>query len=163
MVDLGEREIRVCCAQCVEDVRRNPEKWTSAVDDRIKETQGEFYPLDTCVVDGTRLDDSNRLDVVFHNRLFRVCGDACRKKLAENPAKCFALLNRVVVEKQKAGYPLATCVVSGKPLGKDAVDYVVGNQLVRLAGADQIEAFNQNPGEFLTKVREALRKISPPK
>jgi len=70
-------------------------------------------------------------------------------------------VNRAAVEKQKAGYPLTKCVVSGKPLGKDAVDHVVGNQLVRLADADQIEVFNQNPGEFLAKVREALRKKPP--
>ena len=128
------------------------------VDDRIKEEQGPFYPLDTCVVDGTKLDDSNRLDVVFRNRLFRVCSDECQKKLEQSPAKYFALVNRAVVKKQKAGYPLSACVVSGKPLGPDAVDHVVGNQLVRLADADQIEPFNQNAGEFLAKVREALRK-----
>jgi len=157
-VDVGEREIRVCCEECVERVRSNPEHWLQVVDDRIKEEQREVYPLETCVVDGVKLDDGNRLEIVFGNRLFRVCCDDCRKKLEEDPAKYFALVNRAAVAKQKPGYPLTKCVVSGKPLGKHAIDYVVGNQLVRLADAEQIKIFNQNPGEYLAQVREAWRK-----
>lgn len=158
LVEVGGRDIRVCCENCVEDFRREAERYLRVVDERIKEEQGPFYPLETCVVDGVKLDESNRLDVVFRNRLFRVCSDECHKKLAQDGAKYFGLVNRAVIEKQKAGYPFDKCLVSGKPLGTQAVDHVVGNQLVRLADARQIDAFDQNAGEYLAKVRAALRK-----
>ena len=60
-------------------------------------------------------------------------------------------MNCAAVAKQKPGYPLTKCVVSGKPLGKHAIDYVVGNQLVRLADAEQIKIFNQNPARDLVR------------
>lgn len=160
VIDVGDREIRVCCEDCVGTFRSQANHWLPIVDERIKDQQRDFYPRDTCVVDGTKLDDFNRQDFVFRNRLFRLCSEDCQKKLEQNPAKYFALVNRAVVEKQKARYPLNKCIVSGQPLGKSAVDHVVGNQLVRLADADQIEAFNKSPGEYLAKVRAAAKKTA---
>jgi hypothetical protein len=91
---------------------------------------------------------------VFRNRLFRLCGGRCQTKLEQKPAKFFGELDYAVIEKQKSGYPLTTCIVSGKKLGADSLDHVVANQLVRLHSSDQLEQFNRTPGHYLEKVGE---------
>lgn len=158
VLELNGREIRVCCSDCEDTFRAKFETWVRTLDDRIKDQQRSLYPLDICVVDETKLEDSNRLDVVVCNRLFRVCSAGCQERLDRDPAKYFAIVNKAVIEKQKESYPLTKCIVSGKALGSDAVDHVVANQLVRLANADQIDAFNKTPGKYLAQVREAAKK-----
>lgn len=53
-----------------------------------------------------------------------------------------------------AAYPLKTCVVSGKSIGGEVIGHVVANQLVKLAGFDQLMTFNENPGKYLATIRE---------
>jgi YHS domain-containing protein len=157
--DVGDREIRVCCEECVKEFNQSPDTWMGVVDERIVQQETPYYPLTTCLVDGKPLEGSEELDFVFRNRLFRLCCDRCRQALEREPAKYFALLNKAVIEKQKPHYPIATCIVSGKPLGKEALDHVAGNQLVRLADPKQLEKFDENPGKYL----EELRKLAKPK
>ncbi len=47
------------------------------------------------------------------------------------PAKPAASSDAEMIRVQKASYPLETCPVSGKPLGKDAVDTIKDGHLVR--------------------------------
>ena len=60
-----------------------------------------------------------------------------------------------MIEQQAKNYPLKTCVVSDKLLDDSAVDHVVANQLVRLAGYEQLTAFDENPGKYLAMIRDA--------
>ena len=155
--DVGDREIRVCCEECLEAFEGSLDIWIGVVDERIVQQEIPYYPLTTCVVDGKPLEGSEELDLVFRNRLFRLCSGRCRETLDKQPAKYFGLLNQAVIEKQKPHYPLATCIVSGEPLEKDAVDHVVGNQLVRLAGPEQLEKFDENAGQYLDELRKAAK------
>lgn len=149
---VGDREIRVCCQQCVDEFSAGENAWLAVVDERIVQQQTPHYPLKNCVVDGKPLDDFNTIDKVFNNRLFRLCSDDCCAALEEQPAKYFARLNEAVIEKQKPNYPPARCIVSGEPLGKDAIDLVVGNRLIRLANAGQVDQFDENPGKYLEQL-----------
>jgi hypothetical protein len=130
----------------------------SKIDEQIVAQQRPHYPLTTCIVDDKPLADKDAINHVFRNRLFRVCGDKCRAALEKEPVKFFGKLDAAVVEKQKPKYSLKKCIVSGKPLGKDAFDHVVANQLVRLASLEQVERFNRHPGKFLEQLREAAEK-----
>ena len=76
-------------------------------------------------------------------------------KLKKEPAKYFGELDLAVVESQMKDYPLKTCLVSGKPPGSELVDYVIANQLVRLADFDQLILFQEAPGKFLKKLQAA--------
>lgn len=152
------REIRVCCEKCVDEFNEERDSRVVEIDEKIVEQQGEYYPLDKCVVDAKPGEGFGLLDVVFRNRLFRVCRKECQKKLEKTPEKYFIRLDRAVIEEQKPDYPLTTCVVSGKMLGKEAIDHVVANQLVRLKDSDQLERFDQTPGKYLEELRKAARK-----
>jgi len=158
IVDFFGREIRFCKEDCRSDFESGHDTWIRTIDERITDQQRDVYPLKTCVVCDTPLEESAELDEVFLNRLFRLCSYDCQEKLKKGAAKYFDKLNRAVVEKQKKSYPLKKCIVSGKPLGDEAVDHVVANQLVRLADYGQIDSFNETPGKYLAKLREVLRQ-----
>lgn len=155
------REIRVCCEQCLGQFNDDPDRWLELVDEQIIKQQTPFYPLETCAVDGKSLKETFPVEVVFRNRLFRLCSDACHAKLKAEPGPPFEALNRAVLKKQKVAYPLTKCLVSGKPLGAKAIDHVVANQLIRLAGPEQLDKFEETPGSYLEKLR-ALRKGGKP-
>ncbi len=158
IIDFEGREIRFCKEECRSDFESAHHTYIPIIDERIINQQRDAYPLETCVVCGKAMEESGGLDEVCLNRLFRICGYDCQEKLKKDPAKHFAKLDRAVVEKQRKSYPLKRCIVSGKPLGKTAVDYVVANYLVRLADADQIESFNELPGKYLAELRKAMAK-----
>lgn len=152
------REIRACDQECLEKLQADYFSFLEAIDEEIIFEQGDDYPLKTCLVDGTPLEEKDGASFVFRNRLFRVCCDDCRYKIEEEPAKYFAKLNAAVVKAQKAAYPIETCIVSKQPLGKKTVDHVCANLLVRLADPDQIARFNERPGKYLEDLRELPKK-----
>lgn len=154
------RELRTCDEECREELLGNYYSFLKLIDEQIVLEQSDCYPLETCLVCGKSLEGKDPLEVVFRNRLFRVCRDDCRYEIEPEPAKYFAKLNAAVVEKQRADYPLRTCIVSKQPLGEKAVDHVCANLLVRLADAGQINRFNERPGKFLEELRELREKES---
>lgn len=158
MVTVEERELRVCCSDCADQLAANSFGATSQIDERIVQQQLPLYPLTTCIVDDKPLFGLGTINYVFRNRLFRVCSGKCQVKLEQEPAKFFGKLDYAVIEKQKPDYPLTTCIVSGKPLTADSLDHVVANQLIRLSGFDQLEQFGRTPGGYLLKLREAAKE-----
>jgi hypothetical protein len=163
IVTVEERELRVCCSDCADQLAANSFGATSQVDERITKQQLPLYPLTTCIVDDKPLFGLGTVNYVFRNRLFRVCSGKCQVKLEQEPAKFFGKLDYAVIEKQKPDYPLTTCIVSGKPLAADSLDHVVANQLVRLSSFDQLEQFGRTPGGYLLKLRQAAKKNAPTK
>lgn len=162
-IDFMGRDIRVCCNECVDQFKKEHHTWIRELDDRLTRQQRDFYPLDTCAVDGQPLVTGLVLELVFRNRLFRLCSLECQRKLEQEPARSFARLNAAVVTKQKPACLLDACIVTGEPLGKAAVDYVIANQLVRLARAEVAEQFKRTPGKYLAKLRELAKQKSSPK
>lgn len=153
-IDHQGREIRVCCSDCVTRFSEETDFRISEIDRRLIEQQKPYYPLDKCIVTGKALGDGT-IEHIFRNRLFRLSSLEAVAKLEKSPAQYFGDLDLAVIEKQLKDYPLKTCVVSDKPLDDNAVDHVVANQLIRLAGYDQLTAFNENPGKYLKKIRDA--------
>ncbi len=148
------QEVRVCCSDCKSQFTSEAYLRIDEINAALIKEQKPFYPLDKCVVTGKQLGD-DAVDVIFRNRLFRLSSSAAKEELKKSPSKYFAALDAAVVEKQADSYPLKVCVVSEQPLDDAAIDHVVANQLVRLAGFDQLTPFNENPGKYLFKIQEA--------
>lgn len=153
-IDYQGREIRVCCADCASRFANEADIRIDEINAVLIEQQKPWYPLDKCIVTGKALGKET-IDYIFRNRLFRLSSLEAVAKLEKAPAQYFGELDLAVVEKQSKDYPLKTCVVSGKALDDGAIDHVVANMLVRLAGYDQLAAFNENPGKYLEKIRDA--------
>jgi len=154
-IDVDGREMRVCGnLDCGSQFVSSTERWMEVADERMTDQQKPLYPLESCLVKGESLETTGAVPFVFRNRLFLLSSEDCRDAIRQEPEKYFRLLNKAVVEKQKPNYPLDKCIVSGQALGEKAIDYVVANQLVRLADESQIEAFDRMPGAFLADLRK---------
>ncbi len=86
------RLVRLCCGSCSDGFEAEPKKYLIGLDRAVFEWQEFEYPLVKCVVDDGKLP-GERIDVVIANRLLRVCSEACKKKLLENPIAAIARLD----------------------------------------------------------------------
>jgi len=152
----GGREIRLCCAGCKDAFEANADKYLKQLDEAVVKQQKPYYPLDTCIVMGTKLGSRGEpVDYVYRNRLVRFCCSGCMEAFEDEPEQYLAKLDEAVIAKQKASYPLDTCVVMGGKLGPESVDYVSGNRLVRFCCRGCIDAFRKDPLTYLGKLDEA--------
>lgn len=151
------REVRLCCSGCKAKFDAKPEEYLKKIDAAIIAQQAPAYPLDTCPVMGKKMG-AKPIERVVNNRLVRVCCNECVRMINKDPAKYMTKLDEAIVAKQKPGYPLDTCVVSGKKLDGNAVDYIYAGRLVRLCCKDCIAAFEKEPAKYLAKITETTPK-----
>ncbi|MBK6939010.1 MAG: hypothetical protein IPH13_02230 [Planctomycetes bacterium] len=126
-------------------------------DAEVIRDQGPSYPLTKCVVSGDEFGKSEKpIDYVVKGRLMRLCCEDCKSDVDKDPAAAIKKIDEAVVSTQKPSYPLTTDPVTGTALGKDAIDYVYGTRLVRLASKESIADFEKDPKAALGKVDQAL-------
>ena len=158
--DYEGREVRFCCPACVDKFKANPKGFLEKTDAAIIKEQLPFYPLATCVVSGEKLggDMGIPLDYVYNNRLVRFCCPSCLKDFQKDPQKYLQKLDKAVIDKQEAAYPLKTCVVSGEALGGamgDPVEIVVGNRLVKLCCNGCVKKVKADPAKYIALLDKA--------
>lgn len=154
------REVKFCCEDCVEKFKADPGKYLEKVDQQMIEQQAMHYPLSTCFISGESLIENGKftgVNVVYRNRLVRVCCNKCAAKLTADPVALLSKLDRAMIEAQRAGYPLKTCVVSGEDLSEKAqpVEMLYMNRLVRFCCERCTGKFNKSPGEYMAKIDAA--------
>lgn len=149
------REVRFCCQGCVPKFEESKAEYWKKIDAAMVKQQKELYPLTTCVVSGEELGSRGEpVDKVYKNRLVRFCCAGCPAAFEKEPGKHLKKLDAAVVEKQKEGYPLETCVVTGQKLGSmgDPLEYVAGNRLVRFCCQGCVKSFEKEPQKYLSKL-----------
>lgn len=118
----------------------------------------ETWPLTTCVVSGKPLEEGKAKTFQVDGQTFRTCCGKCQKKVEAAPAEYAAKVAAARQELQRADYPLADCVVSGKPLTERAHDVMVGDTLVRVCCGRCERKLKSDPtaaAAMVAKVREA--------
>lgn len=129
---------------------------TAATDERE-------YPIDVCIVSGMKLGSMGDPYVHEHGgREIRFCCGGCVGKFNADAANYLAKLDKMIIEKQKADYPLAVCVVSDEPL-EDPVDVVYQNLLVRLCCKGCVADFESDPESYLKKLKQGTSAVVPEK
>ena len=142
------REIRFCCADCVPKFKTDKEAQFKKIDALMIEQQLPYYPTDTCVISGEKLDfHGSTVNFIYGNRLFRTCCNNCKAEFLEDPAKYVPELDEAIVKKQKRTYPISTCVIGKGPLsGMGGPDYfIVGSRLVQLCCAGCRDKVTKDP------------------
>jgi YHS domain-containing protein len=124
---------------------------------------GDPYPLDVCPVSGDKLGKTQP-PVILHykGREIRLCCSNCVAPFKATPEAFLKKIDAAIVEKEKASYPLATCPVSGKPLGKTPVMLVYNNRLVEFCCPDCPPVFMKDPATYLKKMDAAIVKAQKP-
>ena len=98
------RLVRFCCKMCQPDFEKDPAKFLAKLDAAILSKQKPFYPLDTCVVSGDKLegDMGGPFEYVFGTRLVRMCCKGCVKDFAKDPQKFMAKIDEAAKTKKEA-------------------------------------------------------------
>ncbi len=150
---IDERLVRVCCSDCVEPARKDKEKIFKAIDEAVIAQQKDGYPLDTCVISGEKLGD-DAVAVVQGTYLLRVCCKDCVAAVRKAPEEALKKLHEAYIAKQKADYPLETCIVTDEALGSmgDPLDYLWGTRLYRLCCGGCRKAVQKNSDELWAKL-----------
>ena len=157
------REVRFCCAACIDRFEADKATYWQKIDKEIVKEQMPFYPLAVCPISGEELggEMGEPVDYVFNNRLVRFCCKSCVSKFLKDPKPMLAKLDEAVIAQQKAHYPMTTCMVSGETLGGEMgepVERVYNNHLLRLCCKGCIKDFEKNPARFLGMLDGAWRK-----
>jgi len=148
------RELRFSSKENAGKFQAAPAKYLPGVDHQVVQQQLAYYPTDTCAVSGEKLGEmGDPINLVYRNRLIRLCCKGCKPDFDADPAKFLRALDERVIARQRAAYPSKTCVVSGDPLGDDAVERVFGNRLVRFCCEGCPEDFRKDPRSYLAKIK----------
>lgn len=132
--NLDGTQIRFCCTKCEAAFKADPAKYTAKMNEAIIAAASP-YPLTNCISMKDEVLDDSAKSVVYQNRVYKLCCKKCVVRFEKSPAKLVAEYEAAVIKAQKPTYALATCPISGKPLGEGAVDVVVGTRLVRVCCA----------------------------
>jgi YHS domain-containing protein len=94
------REIKFCCAGCIEEFEANADKYIAEIDKQIIAQQLKNYPLTTCVVTDEPLGSMGEtIDYVWNNRLVRFCCEGCIDAFEEDPAPFIAKIDKAAKAK----------------------------------------------------------------
>lgn len=144
------RLVRVASADAAEIFLENPRPYLARLDAAVVEAQRPGYPLRTCLVAREPLGSMGEIvEHVHGTRLVRMCCDGCIKPFELKAETYLAQLDAAWIESQREVYPLDTCLVTGIPLGEDAVEHLYGTTLVRVMDAAALEAFLAAPEGYL--------------
>ncbi|MEK7793935.1 MAG: hypothetical protein AAB353_05375, partial [Candidatus Hydrogenedentota bacterium] len=84
------------------------------------------------------------------------CCSGCPPRFEKDPAQYLSKIDEKIIEQQTSYYPLTTDVVTDAALGKDAVDFVYFNRLVRFANPDSVAKFEKDAATHLAKLDDAV-------
>ena len=152
------RLVRLCCKSCRKDFLADPDAYSAKLDEAIADAQREHYPLTTCVVGGGELGSMGEpFELVFENRLVRLCCDGCLDKFHADPHKYMDEIGTAYADAQRESYPLTECPVSGMELGSmgKPAELVAGTRLVRFCCDGCFGEFKDDPGKYLAKIEAA--------
>ncbi len=117
------------------------------------------YPIDYCIVSGEKLGEmGDPVTKVYDGREVKFCCNMCPEKFEKDQAKFMKKFDDAIIAKQKPGYPLETCIVSGEAFGGemgDPIDFVYDNQYFKLCCKGCIKDIKKEPAKYLEKLSAA--------
>lgn len=149
------REVRFCCAGCIEQFEGNKAKYWGEIDRKTVAQQLMHYPIEACIVAGDKLGEE-AINHVHNNRLVRLANADAAAAFKAEPAKYLKDLDEKIIEIQLADYPMDHCPVGG-PLGSmgEPVNFIYMNRLVRLCCGGCEKSLVNNPAKYMTKLDKA--------
>lgn len=159
------RDLKVANEAAKQTFLADPKPYLAKLDAEIIKTQKDHYPLDKCPMMHVPVGAlGTPVDVVSNNQLLRTCCPTCADMARKDPGKWQAQVDKEIADAQRPTYPLAECVVAGHALGEMGapVEVVEQGTLIRLCCKGCLHELRQDPGKFVTAVREARAKAAAP-
>lgn len=152
------RLVRLCCADCVASVEKDPSAAFKKIDEGVVAAQKRAYPLTTCVVSDAKLGDT-AVDHVYGTKLVRLANADAVAAFEKDPKTFMAKVDKGWIESQRPGYATKSCVVSGEAIEGNAdmtpFDYLHGTKLIRLCCRSCVRSFQKDPETYLKKLAAA--------
>jgi hypothetical protein len=150
------RLVRLCCENCVEPATKDKEAIFKSIDAAVVAQQSAGYPLDTCLISGEKLGDK-AVAHVQGTYLMKLCCKDCVAEVKKDPASALKKLQDAYIAKQKATYPLETCIVTDEPLGSmgEPLDYLWGTRMYRLCCGGCKKGVQKNADKLWAKIETA--------
>ncbi|MCH2144557.1 MAG: hypothetical protein MK082_05355 [Phycisphaerales bacterium] len=165
--DMNGRELKFCCGGCQSRFLADADANMAKLDEKIVKDQLKFYPDANCIVmpddelsdprGPEAMEDKN---VVYGNRLYRFCCKACIRRFKKDPKPYRDALDKLVIEQQKASYPMEVCVITGRPLGDNPQEFVVANRLVKTCCGGCASRVKNDPTASIAKLDDARKAKS---
>lgn len=154
------REVRFCCNGCVGRFEADLVASWKKVNEEITNDQLRYYPLDTCIVTSEPLtedDEDIATNMVYGNRLVRLCCGACAREFKDDPKKFIDKLDKAAADAQRTDYPLDTCVVAGGKLGSmgEPTEMIVAGRLMRFCCASCEPKVKADPAKYIAAIDTA--------
>lgn len=152
------REVRFCCAGCVAKFEGGKAGHFAKIDAGIIKDQSPFYPLAVCVVSGEPLA-AGAVNLVYGNRLVRLCCEMCAGEFKADPAAHIAKIDKAASDAQRPNYPLDTCIVASSKLGSmgEPAEIVVAGRLFRFCCAGCEDEVRAHPAKHIATLDAAWR------
>ncbi len=112
------------------------------------------YPLAACIVSGKPLGE-DAVTFTVGGREYRTCCEQCKAKIEEDPELWSRQVDAASIALQINNYPTQLCVVSGKPLGKNATTVTHEGVVVRLCCGNCEDAFRTDADNFVARLDAA--------
>lgn len=154
------REVRFCCGGCIDRFEADKAGYWQKIDEQMIAAQMPYYPTEVCLVSGEPLvEDGEDIanNVIYGNRLVRLCCKMCEKEFKADPAKYIAKLDKAAADAQREDYPMDTCAVAGGKLGSmgEPVEMVVAGRLIRLCCGGCTSKVEADPAKYVAMVDKA--------
>lgn len=119
--------------------------------------KGDPYTLSECAISSEALGSMGEpITLIHEGREIKFCCSGCPPRFEKDPAQYLSKIDEKIIAQQGSYYPLTTDIVTGAALGKDAVDFVYFNRLVRFASPDSVAKFEKDAATYLAKLDEAV-------
>lgn len=156
------RQLRFCCNGCSGKFSKDPTMYIPKIDELMIKDQASRYPINTCLVrsskelpDARGPEAANCTQVIYQNRLVRLCCGGCQKKFEADPSKYLLSLDAATIAQQNKDYPLQVCVLSGQPLGDNPNSFLVGDRLMKTCCGGCKKKVLADPRPYVKKLNAA--------
>ncbi|UYV11900.1 MAG: hypothetical protein NCW75_11395 [Phycisphaera sp.] len=154
------REVRFCCAGCIGKFEADKAGYWQKIDEQMIAAQMPYYPTEVCLVSGEPLvEDGEDIanNVIYGNRLVRLCCKMCEKEFKADPTKYIAKLDEAAADAQRKDYAMDTCAVAGGKLGSmgEPVEMVVAGRLIRLCCGGCKPKIEADPAKYVMMIDKA--------
>ncbi|MFK5922205.1 MAG: hypothetical protein QM496_08495 [Verrucomicrobiota bacterium] len=108
---------------------------------------GDPYPLEICILSGETLEEDYEL-IEHQGQEIRVCCSDCKSKFTAESYIRVDELNALLITEQMPVYPLEKCIVTGKALEQNPIDFIFRNRLFRISSEAAKDKIKQQPTKY---------------
>ncbi len=94
--EIDGREVRFCCEDCPDRFESAKAELFAKIDAELTAAQLPDYPTDECIVTGAPMTLDRKdvsINIIYRNRLVRVCCEDCRAQFESAPEHYLSLLD----------------------------------------------------------------------